>query len=933
MGSSLRQRMLFVMIGVLIVTTATYMFLVQKEVEKEMSEAEEQAARNVLRLVMLNIESKYKDLLFYKKAALERHKRELKNVTSLVVAHIDEYYEKYKRGLLSEEEAKRQAAEEVRRLRYGNNDYFFIVDRNYITLSHPFPELIGKNVSDLKDIKGNYVVRPMMEVALKEGEGFTRYWWRRIGDERPVEKLSYSVFYPKWQWMVGTGVYIDDIEKEAKKKLDAIIEELRENFSKIKIGQTGYLFLFNGKKQMIIHPYLSGKDVSDVKNKQTGTYLIEDLMKAARNPEVPFEYLWDKPTDRGNYKYIKQSYVSYFPPLDWYVASTVYKDEITAPAEILSRKIFYLSIVFLGVVIVLSMVFSDTLVRPIRNLIKVMKNVTEEGTTDIQVPIEGVTETRQLGEIFNRMLKSINEAVEAKDRYARKLERFNEELERTVQQRTRELLEANKKLQELDKLKTDFLSTVSHELRTPLTSVLGFARIIKKRLDEVVIPSVNIKDKKTERAVRQVRDNLEIIIAEGERLTALINDVLDIAKIESGRIEWREEDVDMVDVFERATAAMLSLVEGKGLYLRKEYEVGSAVVRGDRDRLIQVVTNLLSNAIKFTDRGGIVCRVGVREAVVRCEVEDSGCGIPTEMLEGVFEKFKQVGETLTERPKGTGLGLPICREIVKHHGGRIWAESEEGKGSRFIFELPLKGVDMTVEIPKEGLIESIQKHMEDRVGERILIVDDDSAIRSMLKQYLHDRGYETEEASDAKEAIGKARSLRPDLILLDIMMPGLSGYDVLRVLKNDEITRDIPVIVVSVLEDKQRALMLGASDYLTKPVYEGELFDKIKKTLGEKGDRHKILVMIIDGDKETMKRMAMAMRSRDFEVIECTGDKEEIIEGLRRSPELILVDLDILEGFKSLLEDEEIRDKIVNTRFVYMIKGGQRNGEESIDSG
>jgi signal transduction histidine kinase/CheY-like chemotaxis protein len=842
-----------------------------------------------------------------------------------VVAHIDEYYEKYRKALLSEEEAKRQAAEEVRRLRYGKNDYFFIVDRNYITLSHPFPELIGKNVSELKDIKGHYVVRPMMEVALKKGKGFTRYWWKRIGEKSPVEKLSYSVFYPKWQWMVGTGVYIDDIEEEAKKKLDAIIEELRENFSKIRIGQTGYLFLFNGKKQMIIHPYLSGRDVSEVKNPQTGTYLIEDLMKAAKNPEVPFEYLWDKPTDRGNYKYVKQSYVSYFPPLDWYVASSVYKDEITAPAKALSRKIFYLSIIFLGVVIVLSMVFSDTLVRPIRNLIGVMKNVTEKGTTDIQVPVEGVTETRQLGEIFNRMLKSINEAVDAKDRYARKLERFNEELERTVEQRTKELLEANRKLQELDKLKTDFLSTVSHELRTPLTSVLGFARIIKKRLDEVVIPSVDIKDRKTERAVRQVRENLEIIIAEGERLTALINDVLDIAKIESGRIEWKEEDVDMVDVFERAVAAMASLIEAKGLYLEREYGVESVVVKGDRDRLIQVVTNLLSNAIKFTDRGGITCRVKVEGTVVRCEVEDTGCGIPGDMLEGVFEKFKQVGETLTERPKGTGLGLPICREIVKHHGGRIWAESEEGKGSRFIFELPLAEAAVAVEIPKEGLLESIQRHVEEGGGERILIVDDDSAIRSMLKQYLQDRGYETEEAADAKEAIGKARSLRLDLILLDIMMPGLSGYDVLRVLKNDEITRDIPVIVVSVLEDRQRALMLGASDYVTKPVDEKELFKKIRRVMGERTERQRKVVMIIDGDSETMGRLAEAMREKEFDVIESRGERQEIEDGLKRSPDLILVDVDILESFREFLEKKEIRQLLINTRFVYMIKGGQRN--------
>ncbi len=696
MFRSLRERLLIVMVGIVVVISATFALITQREVEREMAEAEGESAKNVLRLVMLDIESKYKGLLFYKASALQRHKRELKNLTAVVITYINGYYEKYKKGLLSEKQAKSLAAEGVRGFRYGNNNYFFIIDKDFTVVSHPDPAEMGSDASDLMDIKGNYIVRPMMEVAMKEGEGYTRYWWKRLGDDTPAEKLSYSTYYPQWGWMIGTGVYIDDIKAETEKKVDAIIEELRETFSRIKIAKTGYLFLFNGKKELIIHPTLSRMDASRIKNPGKETFIVDDLIAASKNPDKPIEYLWDKPSDKGNFRFLKQSYVDYFEPLDWYVASSVYKDEINMPAKALSQKILLIFVFFLSIITALSAIFANTLSVPIRNLIEAMKDVTRQGLSSINVPVGGTSEIKELGEIFNSMLGSINDAVKAKDRYAekleetnRKLEDFNTELENLVQERTKELVKAYNKLQELDRMKTDFLSTVSHELRTPLTSVLGFARIIRKRLEEVIIPALKRRDARTERAIRQVRENLDIIISEGERLTLLINDVLDVAKIEAGGVEWKEEDVDMADVFRQAAHGISSLIEQKGLFIRPDVRERGLVVRGDRDRLLQVATNLLSNALKFTDSGGITYRISRRDGMLRCEVEDSGCGIPAETIEVIFEKFKQAGDALTDRPRGTGLGLPICREIVKYHGGRIWAENRESGGSRFIFELPL----------------------------------------------------------------------------------------------------------------------------------------------------------------------------------------------------------------------------------------------------
>ncbi|HEY4745672.1 MAG TPA: response regulator [Desulfuromonadaceae bacterium] len=255
---------------------------------------------------------------------------------------------------------------------------------------------------------------------------------------------------------------------------------------------------------------------------------------------------------------------------------------------------------------------------------------------------------------------------------------------------------------EIERMKDDFIATVSHELRTPLTSVLGFTRVIQKKLDEVIFPHVPTHDAKVTRAMTQVSDNIRIIMSEGERLTTLINDVLDLSKMEAGKIVWRMEPVAIEEVLDRAVAATASLFENKGIDFNKVIGPGQLVVTGDRDRLIQVVINLVSNALKFTDKGSVtaIARMvgggdahdgvlsGFEHGAVLVSIADTGIGISEKDCALVFEKFKQVGDTLTDRPKGTGLGLPICKQIVEHHGGRIWAESRVGEGSTFSFTLP-----------------------------------------------------------------------------------------------------------------------------------------------------------------------------------------------------------------------------------------------------
>ncbi len=246
-------------------------------------------------------------------------------------------------------------------------------------------------------------------------------------------------------------------------------------------------------------------------------------------------------------------------------------------------------------------------------------------------------------------------------------------------------------LRELDRVKSQLLSSVSHELRTPLTSVIGFTKIIQRDFRNTFAPLAQ-GDPKAQRQATRISNNLEIIANEGERLTRLINDVLDLAKIESGHVEWRDQICAVKDFVEQAAHAVSGEFSNRPA-VRLEMRVDDPLppVLADQDRLVQVLINLLNNASKFTVEGKVgIHALATPEGLVRVEVSDTGPGIPKENLNQVFDQFYQVvhSDTLRDKPKGTGLGLSICKQIVEHYHGRIWVESQVGQGSSFFVELP-----------------------------------------------------------------------------------------------------------------------------------------------------------------------------------------------------------------------------------------------------
>ena len=469
-------------------------------------------------------------------------------------------------------------------------------------------------------------------------------------------------------------------------------------------------------------------------------------------------------------------------------------------------------------------------------------------------------------------------ALSAKWEAEQRLEGIHAQLESRVKERTRQLQEAYEDLKKLDTMKDAFLSSVSHELRTPLTSIRSFSEILL-RYDEV-----DPQDR---------QEFLEIINTEAERLTRLINDLLDLSRIESGRMVWHDDLMSLAEVIRETVRAQQCALQEKSLRLTLDIPDDLPFVFADRDRIQQVITNLLGNAIKFSFDGGEI-RIRTepfqgkrsREASewIRVSVSDQGIGVEEKDRELIFDKFRQgLNDHLTEKPKGTGLGLPICKEIVAYYEGNLWVEGRKGEGSSFFFPLP--AVPASVSQTEGG--EAVEDLAEGNGKKTILLVDDNHNMRKLLRYQFQRRGHKVLEAASGSEALEMVHRTHVDLITLDLMMPTMSGYDLLGMLTDDPMTKDTPILIISVVEDKEKGILLGASDYLIKPFREGELVQKIQALLGEE----KRSVLVVDDDPAVSESLRLQLEDRGF-VVEVAQDGDEAIGRLEtRVPDLVILDV------------------------------------------
>jgi signal transduction histidine kinase/ActR/RegA family two-component response regulator len=372
----------------------------------------------------------------------------------------------------------------------------------------------------------------------------------------------------------------------------------------------------------------------------------------------------------------------------------------------------------------------------------------------------------------------------------------------------RELETKSAELQVVSQHKSEFLASMSHELRTPLNAVIGFSEVLLERM----FGDLN------ERQDEYLRD----ILGSGRHLLQLLNDILDLSKVEAGRMELATSAFDVRSVMEYGVSMVRERANLHGITLTLDVDTAVDGIDSDELRVKQVLVNLLSNAVKFTPDGGHVAVVARRvDDELSVTVADDGAGIAPDDRERIFESFQQ-GRRGPQREEGTGLGLTLCRRIVSLLGGRMWLESELGVGSTFGFTVPMRPPAEQHPAPTS----------DDADLPVVVVVDDDRASLDLMAAYLDGLGVRVVLARDGREGLELIRTLTPAAVILDIRLPGLDGWEVLGRVRDDERTRTVPVVVVSILDERSRGISLGASDYLIKPVGREELVGALRRTGG-----------------------------------------------------------------------------------------------------
>jgi PAS domain S-box-containing protein len=441
---------------------------------------------------------------------------------------------------------------------------------------------------------------------------------------------------------------------------------------------------------------------------------------------------------------------------------------------------------------------------------------------------------------------------------------------------------------EADRAKSEFVSTVSHELRTPMTAIKGYTDL----LHAGAAGPINVEQK---RFLTTIKSNTD-------RLTALINDLLDISRMETGRIRFEPRPLQIGDVIADVVNALAGQAEESNQQLSYEVAAGLPDVLGDRDRLNQVLTNLVGNAVRYTPQGGdIEVRAYAVEKAVRIDVRDTGIGIDPEDMAHIFERFYRADHPLVQETRGTGLGLSIVKMFVEMHGGRIWVESDPGQGSTFTFILPLP-------VHEEEAVARQPVSLLTAQVRKILVVDDDRNAADIAKRQLEGSGYKVIVQAQGRAVEKWAEENRPDVVVLDLILPDVDGLDVLRALKSNTLTHDIPVVVRSIVPDDGTAWELGVTAYLTKPVSREDLLANVEQALTWQGR-----VLIVEDDPDTVGLLEATMRQIGFTPLVAADGYEALTVARRHRPDIVLLDLRLpgMDGFEALTHLK--RDAITQT--------------------
>ena len=459
-----------------------------------------------------------------------------------------------------------------------------------------------------------------------------------------------------------------------------------------------------------------------------------------------------------------------------------------------------------------------------------------------------------------------------------------------LKRRERELAEARDEAMEATRAKSKFLANMSHELRTPLNAVIGITEMLEEDAEDL--------------GQVDLIEPLKRIRGAGNHLLHLINDILDLSKIEAGRLELHLEEVDLASLIHDVAATARPLAEKNGNRLEVRCPDGLGSTASDLTRLRQILLNLLSNACKFTENGEVILEGArsVREGQdwLTFTVRDTGIGMTPEQIGRVFEEFGQADSSTTKRYGGTGLGLAISRRLCQIMNGDISVESAPGSGSSFTVRLPgAAAVTAATTRDSSEAVGAIDGGTQGR--NQVLVIDDEDTVRDLMRRFLVREGFDVVTARDGEEGLAIARQLRPSLITLDVMMPRRDGWSILQELKSDPELSAIPILMLTILDDKKKGYALGAAEYMTKPIDRGRLRTLLEKYRARAPGQR---ILIVEDDAATRQWLRRTLRGEAWQVGEAENGRVALQQVAECRPDLILLDLMMpeMDGFEFLAE-------------------------------
>jgi len=498
-----------------------------------------------------------------------------------------------------------------------------------------------------------------------------------------------------------------------------------------------------------------------------------------------------------------------------------------------------------------------------------------------------------------------------------------------------ELNTKNAELQKAYRVKSEFLSNMSHELRTPLNSSSGFTSVLLGPQGEPLTPD-------QAKAIEKVLRN-------GKHLLELINDILDFSKIEAGRTPINLDSGEISEIISNVMVTVEPMVTSKGVKLAQEVEPDLPMLNTDILKVKQILLNLLSNAAKFTDQGAITIVAKKQGEMVSIAVKDDGIGIEQQNLERVFEEFSQIDTSNSRKYKGTGLGLPIAKNYARLLGGNLTVQSEFGRGSTFTFVLPPEFPKDKLQKPVEEPVPSVsaktsvsikassaarpvpEKSVAPSSGILVLCIDDDAEVIDLLRRYLIPEGYSVRGVGSGEDGIRLAKELQPAVITLDIMMPEKDGWQVLRELKSNPATKDIPVIIHSIIENRPLALSLGAVDVIAKPSEPRKVLSVVERACRSKNQP----IMIVDDNPDFADSLKILLETEGYRAVALYSGEKALKEIENINPSLLFLDLLMpgIDGFnivKALRSQERWRDLPIVIVSGAEITEGQRKNLEGL---